>query len=149
MSERPIGNLEEVQDTLATLLKAQPEFARLPILTEKEKDIENEIERALGALDCGACLIVVTPKARVTNYNLPGPFFDDVSVVVRVVENVMINQGEAGTQVPASAVAELVAKTCHHQHTDTNKIILCTGIAMVPDESNLIYDVTFRTKFGV
>lgn len=149
MSDRPIGNLEEVQDSLANLLKAQAEFSRLPVLTEKQKDIENEIERALGSLDCGACLIIVTPKATVTKPNLPGPYFDNVAVVVRVVENVLINQGSAGTQVPASKLAEQVAHACHHHHTAGNKIILCSGIAMVPDETNVVYDVTFNTQFGL
>lgn len=149
MSDRPIGNLEEVQDSLANLLKAQAEFSRLPVLTEKQKDIESEIERALGALDCGACLIIVTPKATVTKPNLPGPYFDNVSIVVRVVENVLINQGTAGTQVPASQLAEQVAHACHHQHTAGSKIIICSGIAMVPDETNVVYDVTFSTKFGL
>jgi len=149
VSELPVGQLTAIQDDLKTLLGADPFFQRIPIYTEKQKDIESEIERALGTLEGGACIIVVTPRARVTNPNIPGPYFDDVPIVVRVVENVLVNQGESGTQIPAAALAEQVAHACHHCLTAHGKTIICDSISLVPDESNLIYDVTFKTKFGL
>lgn len=145
----PVGQLAEVQDSLSGLLKQSPFFARIPIFTEKLKDIENEIDTALGSLAGGACVVVITPKATVTKPNLPGPYFDDVVIVVRILENVLINQSPEGTQVPASALAEGVAHALHLQHTGGGKIIICAGLSIVPDEANLIYDVTFKTKFGL
>jgi len=149
MSELPVGQLAAIQDDLKALLGADPFFQRIPIFTEKQKDIESEIERALGTLEGGACIIVVTPSANVTNPNIPGPYFDDVPIVIRVVENVLINQGNGGTNIPASAIAEQVAHACHHCLTVHGKTIVCVRLALVPDDDNLIYDVTFKTKFGL
>jgi hypothetical protein len=147
MSEA-VGQMAELQDELVTQLKKAQFFAPMPIITEKQKDIENEIDRALGSLG-GVCVIVLTPRANVSHTNLPGPHFDDVAVVVRIIENVLVNQSEAGTKIPASAVAEQVAANLHHLHTASNKIVLCQQLGLVADPDNLIYDVTFKTKFGV
>jgi len=143
-----VGQLESLQDELATTLQKSEFFAPMPIITEKLQDIENEIARALGSLG-GVCVIVVTPRARVGTPNLPGPQFDDVDIVVRVIENVIVNQSATGTKIPASAVAEQVAANLHHVHTASGKIILCQQMGLVPDPDNLIYDVNFKTKFGV
>ena len=143
-----VGQMEELQDELATVLEKSQFFADMPILTEKQKDIESEIERALGSLG-GACVIILTPRANVSHPNLPGPQFSDVSIVARVIENVLVNQSDAGTKNPASLIAEQVAANLHHVHTTSGKIVLCQQLGLVPDPDSLMYDVMFKTKFGV
>ena len=144
----PTGQMATLQSQLAEKLQASLFFTDMPIITEKVQDIENEIDRALGSLG-GVCVVIVTPRANVSHSNLPGPQFDDVAIVVRIIENVLVNQSAAGTKIPASEVAEQVAANIHHMQTAARQTVRCQSMGLVADPDNLIYDVAFKTKFGV
>ena len=52
---------------------------------------------------------VLTPTARMTNRNRLRPYFDEIRIVVRTQENVLLNRSNTGTGQPASLVAEAAA----------------------------------------
>jgi len=148
MSEIPQGVLETFRQTIADKLSGNEQFSGVPVFTEKQKNIESEIETALGTLSCGVCIIIIAPLANVTKPNLPGPYFGDVTIIVRAVENVLINQGEEGTKKTVSFLAERIASVLHRLVIN-GKAVTCQKIQLVPDQTNLIYDVTFKTNFGL
>jgi hypothetical protein len=148
MSDLQQGSLETFRQTCADKLSGNATFSGIPVFTEKQKNIESEIETALGSLKCGICIIIIAPQANVTKPNLPGPYFGDVTLIARVVENVLINQGDQGTKKTASYLAEKIAHTLHHLVID-GKAVVCQKIQLVPDVANLIYDISFKTNFGL
>jgi hypothetical protein len=150
----PSGQLATIQDDLRKQAADSANLGDVPILTEQMQDIENEILRAIGPLTeqnakSGVCIIVLTPRARASKPNLPGPYFDNVRIVGRVVENVTVNQSGTGTKKPASQVAEYLANAWHRKILSNGKVLVVTEISIVPDESNLIYDVLATTEFGL
>jgi hypothetical protein len=156
------GNLQAIQNGVSALLQSNEFFLDLPVITEKLQDIEASIQKALGPVTqgatnkSGACVIVITPQCRSTKPNMPGPYFDDVSLIVRAVENVLVNQAkdadgvllESATGKAASFIAEKIAAALHHQQIN-QKIIIISDIRQVPDQDNLIYDVIGKTSFGI
>lgn len=156
MSEIQQGRLAQLREDAANKLRANPLLSGIEVFTERIGDIESKIEIALGSLK-GICIIVLTPKANVSWPDSPGPVFDDVNIVVRVVENVLVNQGDSGTKKPCSYIAEVVGSGptdeagasansgLHLFITSENKTLTCRSIGMVPDPDALIYDVIFKT----
>lgn len=161
------GELDTLREECRAKLQAATGLVKIPFLTERKGDIEDEIKRSLGYLQpadgqtaVGICAILVTPVARNAASNSPGPLFEDVTLVVRIVESVAINQATGGTLLSCLYVAERVAcgplgpdgKTSsaglHLFTTSQNKTLVCSMITIVPDQSengNLIYDVVFKT----
>jgi len=145
---------QTLQTQLAALLALSADLAGVTILTERIKNVEAEIAKALGTVTavggkCGICVIVVTPAAKATKPNIPGPYFDRCTIVARVIENVVINTGSLGTQTPAWTAARAVAKALHQKFTGDKKVILIDEIRLVADETNLIYDVIGTTELGL
>src|ERR1700676_4623414 len=100
--------LAQLQQQCADRLLSDPLFANVPVLTERIKDIESEIDRALGPFNerggrNGLVAVLLTPTANVNFENVFGPFFDEIKIVVRVIENVPVNQDPAtGSNIPAA-----------------------------------------------
>lgn len=150
----PQGQMQTIQEDLVKKAKAAESLADVPILHERIQDIENEILRSLGPFTevnqkTGICVVVLTPRARATKPNLPGPYFDRVTIVGRVIENVTVNLSSTGIGKPASQVAEYLANAWHHQLLANGKVCIVSEISIVADEQNLIYDVMAATEFGL
>jgi hypothetical protein len=150
--------LTSLQQQCADRLLADPFFANVPVLTERIRDIESEIVRALGPLNeqggkTGLVAILLTPTANVNFENLFGPFFDDIRIVVRIIENVPINQdANTGTNIPAADAAEKICGLLHHFQPDSaNGPILAQkpGITLGNDPNHLSYDCRFKTSGGL
>jgi Chitobiase/beta-hexosaminidase C-terminal domain len=153
--------LVSLQQQCANRLQSDPLFANVPVLTERIANIQSEINTALGPLGSGATgktglvAIVLTPTADVNFDNLFGPFFDDIRIDVRIVENVTINEDPAnGTNVAASDAAEKVCSLLHlFQPDNANGPVLARkpSIALRHDHAsqNLIYECRFRTSGGL
>jgi hypothetical protein len=148
MSDETQGRLWSLQEQVKAKLEADATLSGISIITENQMDIEAEIEAAVTT-GKGMCAVVMTPAAASSNPNLPGPHFDDVTVVVRIMENTVLNRGSSGTRKPCSHAAELVARCLHRTQTDQNKTLLCSGIRLAADPENLVYDVTFKTRVGL
>jgi len=150
--------LATLQQQCADRLQSDPLFAHVPVLTERIADIESEIARALGPLNeqggkTGLVAILLTPTANVNFENVFGPFFDDIKIVVRLIENVPVNQDpNTGTNVAAADAAEKVCSLLHHFQPDSaNGPITAQkpSIALGNDPKHLSYDCHFKASGGL
>lgn len=133
-----------LQSELATRLAADPFFAAVPVLTEKVKDLNYEIQRQLDSL--GILCVVMTPEAGIHHPEAPGPHFDDVTVTVRVQENLELNAGPHALEV-AEEIASLL-----HQYLPVaipeTLFAAAKTIRRQADADMLTYDVNFETRDG-
>jgi hypothetical protein len=150
--------LSQLQQQCADRLQSDPAFADVRVLTERIADIESEIERGLGPLNeqggkTGLVAILLTPTASVNFENVFGPFFDEIKIVVRVIENVPINQDpNSGTNFPAADAAEKICSLLHHFQPDSaNGPVLAQtpAISLGNDPNHLSYDCMFKTSGGL
>jgi Chitobiase/beta-hexosaminidase C-terminal domain len=150
--------LATLQQQCADRLQSDPLFANVPVLTERIADIESEVARALGPLNgqsgkTGLVAILLTPTANVNFENVFGPFFDDIKIVVRVIENVPVNQDPAtGTNVAAADAAEKICSLLHHFQPDSASGPITAqkpSIALGNDPRNLSYDCHFKASGGL
>jgi hypothetical protein len=150
--------LTSLQQQCADRLLADPFFANVPVLTERIRDIESEITAALGPLNgqggkTGLVAIILTPTASVNFENVFGPFFDDIKIVVRIVENVPVNQDpDTGTNISAADAAEKICALLHHFQPDsaTGPVLAQRpGITLANDPNYLSYDCRFKTAGGL
>jgi hypothetical protein len=146
-----LGLLAGIQEACAERLRTDGFFTNIEVITERLGDIEKRINQSLGSIKAGICVIIVTPVANVTSPNLAGPYFGEVKVVVRVIENTIINRSATGTQKPASKVAEIVCARLHNFTPDGFANITCDNptIALGNDPKNLSYDCLFTTHGGI
>jgi hypothetical protein len=131
MSTPAVYALEILQSLMVDTLAVDPLFngsqsangAAVPILTEAIGDLVYQVGISMGKL--GLCLVVRTPLFRFTN-NL-APSLDGWALLsVDVFEDVTLNNGSTGTQIPALSAAQRVLALMHHRPL--------TG--SVPDENN-------------
>lgn len=143
----PESVLDTVQKAAQGILKADPYFTRIEVVTEQLGDIANQIQIALSKL--GICAIVATPDTEFDSPDAPGPIMNPVKLIVEVVELVLMNRGKTGTGRSASAVAERAAWQLHysnHAHYRQDPcMFIARRIRMVPDKTYLIYRVEFTT----
>ena len=142
------GKIAALQEHITQLLKAAHDLAQIPIFTERVKNLESEVERALAS-GSGMYIAVLTPSAVVGSPNVPGPHFDDVRVVVSVLANPLLSDGIAGPSLDCSTVAEVIAKTLHRVAALQGKVFLCQAIRLVPDPELVNYQVEFKTGLGI
>ena len=142
--------LKGIQAGVAARLASDPYFSNVTIVTENIGDIENKIQTAIAKL--GVCVIVVTPSASMAAPDAPAPYFNNIKVLVRVVENVVLNRSASGANKPASDVAEIVASLLHQWTPDgISECIFLEepSITLGNDPRLLSYDVRCRTQGGL
>jgi len=148
-----------LQQLMADWLANDPYFVDIPIITEFAKDIQGEINVALGVETTGGtgkaglCVVIVTPVADGEWKDLPGPYFSVVKLVARVIENVPINQNAAsGTGKRALDVAEYlhaVMRDFSSPIQNTNIVNDHPAIVLGNDPDNVTYDCLFTAHGGV
>lgn len=121
--------LNNLQQEIKARLQADPFFSQtrqladlsyvtIPVFAEDETEIENSIAMAVGKI--GVAVIIAAVVADVSFDNVPGPFFDNIIIVVRIGETVVVNRGTAsapsatGTLKSAAEIAEKVHSILHH-----------------------------------
>jgi hypothetical protein len=144
--------LQQIQGDCAGALVADPFFANVPVLTERLQDPGSRVDLALNSL--GACVSLATPVATVRRPNQPGPYFERVRIVARVVEHVAVNQNTAagGTGKGALEIAEHVCAVLHHFRPQSlSETVVCDDptIELAKDPGRLAYDVNFQTQGGL
>jgi hypothetical protein len=95
--------ITDLQADLAGRLNADPYFADVTVLTDRDKDIRAMVSKATGGAGAtrkagkiGACVVVLEPVANDTNANaLSGPIETIISIAI--LENPPINLGASGT----------------------------------------------------
>jgi len=152
------GPITRLQLEAQEALQAHPYFADVKCITERQKDIETEIQMAIGALQgqggkAGICCIILTPRLRSSKPNIPGPYFDQATVAVLTIENPMINISPKGTGKPAADVALCVAGVLHHlRRPGVFEALTCQEVGLATDarfSDYLLYTTTFNTQIGV
>lgn len=149
--------LTQLQQECADRIVSDPLFANAPVITEKIKDILGSIAVALGPITktggkSGLCIVLITPVANVNFANLSGPYFDDVRIMARVLENVTVNKSPSGTNIDA---LEAIEKVCFllHQFYPANAsspvIAQSPTITLGDDPKNLSYDGHFKVSGGL
>jgi hypothetical protein len=149
--------LVSIQQQCADRILSDPFFANVPVLNERLKDLNTEIATALAPVTgaggkSGLAIVVLTPTANVHFENVFGPFFDDIRITVRVLENVTVNQDPTnGTNIPAAAAAEEICSLLHYFQPDSANgpvVSRRPGISLQDDPTNLVYLCRFRTSGG-
>ena len=137
---------------MADRLTADAYFSNVPVITEEISDIENAIQQAIAKL--GVCVIVVTPTASASFPDTLKPYFDNIKIICRVVENVVLNRSTRGTNKPASDVAEMVSVLLHnYAPTGVSENIFLDNPSITIANTGgvgklLSYDVRLKTQGG-
>ena len=148
MSEPTAGHIDDLQQDIVTRLEGESQLSGIPVLCELVHDVASKIETALGSVG-GICIVVTPPVCNVGKPNLPGPYFDSVTLDINIPENPPINQAAAGKKLTASHVAELVAKRLHRWQNEHGRCLLVGAIRPVADPQFRVYRVPVTTAFGL
>jgi len=114
----------------------------ITILTEQLRDIESQIDLAVGKI--GLCCLVITPGAVEASENSKLTW-DRIGITVVTYEQPHLNDRGIG----AATVAESIAWHLHHFKLTVASVLVHTGIELVPDEEYLIYNTNFTTRGGI
>lgn len=149
--------LTEIQQQAGARLTAQAFFSDvaaagvpkpLAVLTEQIGDLQGRVRQSLGQL--GIVCVVLTPTARATNRDRVRPYFDEVKLVVRTQENVVLNRAASGTGQPASLVAEAAAWFLHgFVPAGVGGTLFLEEIRLVADTRLLVYETVFTFQAGL
>ena len=144
--------LVQLQGACAAELSADPYFSNIQVVTQAIQDLGSVIDQALASL--GVCALVIVPTADIEHPNQQGPYFEDIKIIVRVIESVTVNQNTAagGTGKGALAVAEYVCAVLHQfAPPNITELVYCDKptIVLVADPERLIYDVCFKSAGGL
>lgn len=147
------GTIGKLQAGIYSILKADGSSldARIPVLCENQMDLVQRINEAIAQAQPGIAAVVRSPAINDTKFGA-NLYFDDVTVVIRIIENVLLNR-DSGTKVPAQLAAEQVAIQI------ANKAPAGFGAVLVPyqiiDVSDprqtgvLTYEVRAKTMIGL
>ena len=148
--------LTEIQQEAATRLATQAFFSDagkasprpVAVLTEQIGSLPARVAQSLGQL--GVVCVVMTPTARTLHPNYPRPYFDEIRIVARTQENVVINRASTGTGQPASLVAEAVAWFLHgFAPVGLGCTLRLAEIRLVDDPRLLVYETVFAVQAGL
>lgn len=144
--------LPNLQSDLTARLAADSYFADVPVLSEKQKDVASEIERAIGAVKgrngrLGAAAVVLSPVASDEFPDAPGEILA-VEIGVLILENVTQNQGSLGTGKPALSLAQRAVRVLKHFVSNgLAQPLQCLKPTLVP-RSNFAPLLAYEVRFG-
>lgn len=133
-----------LQEEVAARLATDPALSAVVVLTEREHHLAYETERETASL--GILCVALTPEAGARHRAAPGPHLDDISVTLRIQENVALNTGPRALEV-----AERAAALLHQWQPPSLQEPLFAAaktIARMPHESLLTYEVRFESGDG-
>lgn len=127
----------DLHDDVASLLESLPELADIYLVRSRTVDanavtqIEDEIERALSGLQAtasgksGLAVIVMLPEIVLAEENrgTPGPACFNLELMLRIVENRLINEGSSGSKITATRCAAMLLQTLHHRTFKNGKAL--------------------------
>jgi hypothetical protein len=156
-------SLQRFQLDVAARLEAAAFFASIPVLIFRPRaaltaaQIQDTINAALGALttqngQAGLCATVLMPLLHTSTPELPGPYLR-LKCTVRVQENVIVNMGVNGTQIPCEDAAIAVAQTLHlWTPGGTAGILRAAAETITPNltfENRVTYDVLIESDLDL
>ena len=156
-------SLQRFQLDVAARLAGSAFFANVPVFIFRPRtaltgaQIQDKINVALGAITLqngrtGLCCIVEMPLLGTKQQELPGPYLS-LKCTVRVQENVMINMGPNGTQIPCEDAAIAVAQVLHlWTPGGVSGIVRCAPETIAPNqqfEGKVTYDVQVESELDL
>lgn len=148
------GTIGKLQAGIYAILKAEGSQldARIPVLCENQLDLLQKINEAVAQVQPGICAIVRSPRMLDTKFGA-NLFFDDCTVVIRILENVLLNRAEGGSKIPAQLAAEQVAlQICNKAPAGFGCVLTPYDIADVsnPQQTGILtYEVRAKTMVGL
>ena len=148
--------LTDLQQEAAARLAAQPFFSDagsasprpVAVLTEQVGSLPSRVAQSLGQL--GVVCVLLTPTARTVQPNYPRPYFDEIQIVARTQENVVLNRAGTGTGQPASLVAEAAAWFLHgFAPAGLGCTLRLREVRLVDDPRLLVYETVFIVQAGL
>lgn len=109
------SKLTTLQQEIVDRLLADPFFDDIPVFPEHLEALDNEIDRA-EILGLG--IVVATIQADVQDPDVPGPYFNEIQLLVRIAEHPITNRN-GGTGKTAGEIAEKVCAVLHHWTPDS------------------------------
>jgi hypothetical protein len=125
--------------------------ARIPVLCQNQLDLISKINESVAQANPGICVIIRSPVLRDSRGN-GTLFFDDCTIRIRVLENVLLNRAESGTKIPAQLAAEQILLTVNNAIPEgCGAAIVPTSIEEISDArfvGVLVYEVVCKTAIG-
>ncbi|MEM1057921.1 MAG: hypothetical protein AAGK14_01625 [Verrucomicrobiota bacterium] len=134
--------LTDLQEEIAARLRGDALFATVPVLSERPRDLGYEVDRAVGAL--GLAIIVSPPGP--AGYSATGrpARFEDITVLIRVIEDPVLNEEGPDGQSAAERVLALL-----HRHRPESVASAMHAAAdpvrIVVEERLVVREVTLST----
>jgi hypothetical protein len=134
-----------MQQAAVTRLQGLSYFAPIPVMYERQKNIQAELQKQINVIK-GLAIVILTPVGTSNSPASPTVHLNSVLLTASVTENVVINDGKTGTRIPASEAAEQVAVALQHCAWATGKALCFRELRLVPDETYVVYNVVFETS---
>lgn len=146
---RKVSELHAVLQDIADLLRASDSIfsdSKVTVQTEDDGDIDTAIGESLGRM--GLCATIMFRKAGNVPKNLSNPIFRDLSIVVEICENAIMNRS-GGTMVTALEAAETAASILHHANLASGRKLLVSDLekyAQPPPPADNCYHLILTTS---
>lgn len=145
--------LARAQADLAARLASDEYFVDIPVITDRQGDIDATVAKALGTLSGkggkrGICALVLQPVGTDVSKSLPVPVME-LDLVVRVMENVVVNGSSSGTGKDAASVARRIVDVLSGYRAQGIVDMLRPRektIVPVPAERLVAYEVQFVAR---
>jgi hypothetical protein len=156
-------SLQRFQLDVAARLESAGLFECIPVYVYRARtaltaaQIQDQINATLGALatqngKAGLCATVLMPVLDNPKPELPGPWLH-LKCTIRVQENVMVNMGINGTQIPCEDAAVAVAQLLHlWTPGGTSGILRAAPDTITPStafEGRVTYDVVIQGELDL
>lgn len=145
--------LTQIPELVAARLRSRSFFTDVPIIAEDVGEdyatlIEDRIDAKLGEI--GLVAVVVPVRATAANENVPAVYYEKIPVVIRWIENPVVNRSPAGRKLLAPWC---VTATNHYLNNYQLPGLAQIFVddppwARVPDAERIIYDCNHWTHGG-
>lgn len=152
------GIISDLQDAVRAHLRADTWLSDISVFTPDDlsqdgaaktpADIEQRIAQALSPMDKGICIIVALPVLASFAPDAPELYSDEVPMLIRIVENPLVNRSTKGTRRTATMTAIRIMRDLHH-FAYRGCILRAKSAKRVPDNDALIWDVQFTTAINI
>lgn len=144
---RTQGELAALQQAICNAAASDPAINRYAWNFEQQEDIASAIRAGIAKTGGWCTVLTLTGRCR-TQDTTEGLLLDNVTVVIAVGENVSLNRGPAGTQIPITRQVEQVARVLHGSDIDSSFILTFDdfGVMTGREPGMMLYQVRFSTS---
>lgn len=154
-----MGIFERLQRDIGAALEADAALTYVPVHLVRPRDegesmlVQDAVDQALAGLTAkngkaGMAVLVFAPEGEVREPNTPGPA-EELVIVVRVIENKLVNMASGGTEIPAEELGQSI-KGLLHQRSFGSNVLYSDRRASVPvavdDDTLNVWEYRFRQQ---